>query len=74
MQGTGKTTIARIIAKTTSSIFKELSATNATITQLREVFTEAENVLKITGRKTLLFIDEIQVRPLLVRLLLQQAD
>ncbi|GAA5864933.1 hypothetical protein JCM3774_003913 [Rhodotorula dairenensis] len=58
--GTGKTTIARVIAKTTSSIFKELSATNATAAQLREVFTEAENVLKITGRKTLLFIDEIQ--------------
>lgn len=49
-----------MIAKTTSSIFKELSATNATAAQLREVFTEAENVLKITGRKTLLFIDEIQ--------------
>lgn len=60
LQGTGKTTIARVIAKTTSSIFKELSATNATAAQLREVFTEAENVLKITGRKTLLFIDEIQ--------------
>ncbi|GAA5907480.1 hypothetical protein JCM8208_001389 [Rhodotorula glutinis] len=58
--GTGKTTIARVIAKTTSSIFKELSATNATTAQLREVFIEAENVLKITGRKTLLFIDEIQ--------------
>ncbi|GAA5992891.1 hypothetical protein JCM10908_001393 [Rhodotorula pacifica] len=58
--GTGKTTIARVIAKTTSSVFKELSATNATAAQLREVFTEAENVLKITGRKTLLFIDEIQ--------------
>ncbi|GAA5857006.1 hypothetical protein JCM9279_007311 [Rhodotorula babjevae] len=58
--GTGKTTIARVIAKTTSSIFKELSATNATTAQLREVFNEAENVLKITGRKTLLFIDEIQ--------------
>ncbi|KWU41310.1 P-loop containing nucleoside triphosphate hydrolase protein, partial [Rhodotorula sp. JG-1b] len=58
--GTGKTTIARVIAKTTSSIFKELSATNATAAQLREVFTEAENVLKISGRKTLLFIDEIQ--------------
>ncbi|BGP56364.1 DNA-dependent ATPase mgs1 [Rhodotorula sphaerocarpa] len=58
--GTGKTTIARVIAKTTSSIFKELSATNATTAQLREVFVEAENVLKLTGRKTLLFIDEIQ--------------
>ncbi|BGP49432.1 DNA-dependent ATPase mgs1 [Rhodotorula kratochvilovae] len=58
--GTGKTTIARVIAKTTSSIFKELSATNATTAQLREAFVEAENVLKLTGRKTLLFIDEIQ--------------
>ncbi|BGP25730.1 OPT super [Rhodotorula toruloides] len=58
--GTGKTTIARVIAKATSSVFKELSATNATTAQLREVFTEAENVLKLTGRKTLLFIDEIQ--------------
>jgi putative ATPase len=51
-----------VIAKATSSVFKELSATNATTAQLREVFTEAENVLKLTGRKTLLFIDEIQVR------------
>ncbi|KAJ8293778.1 putative oligopeptide transporter [Rhodotorula toruloides] len=58
--GTGKTTIARVIAKATSSVFKELSATNATTAQLREVFTEAENVLKLTGRRTLLFIDEIQ--------------
>ncbi|GAA6040281.1 hypothetical protein JCM8097_009399 [Rhodosporidiobolus ruineniae] len=58
--GTGKTTLARVIAKTTSFIFKELSATSATTAQLREVFTEAENVLKLTGRKTLLFIDEIQ--------------
>ncbi|BGP17538.1 hypothetical protein JCM10213_004080 [Rhodosporidiobolus nylandii] len=58
--GTGKTTIARVIAKTTSSIFKELSATSATTADLRAVFTEAENVLKLTGRKTLLFIDEIQ--------------
>ncbi|BGP33284.1 DNA-dependent ATPase mgs1 [Rhodotorula toruloides] len=58
--GTGKTTIARVIAKATSSVFKELSATNATTAQLREVFTEAENVLKLTGRKTLLFIDELQ--------------
>ncbi|GAA5889660.1 hypothetical protein JCM6882_007096 [Rhodosporidiobolus microsporus] len=58
--GTGKTTIARVIAKTTSSAFKEVSATNATTADLRAIFTEAENVLKLTGRKTLLFIDEIQ--------------
>ncbi|GAA6010112.1 hypothetical protein JCM10207_007564 [Rhodosporidiobolus poonsookiae] len=58
--GTGKTTIARVIATTTSSKFKELSATSATTADLRAVFTEAENVLKLTGRKTVLFIDEIQ--------------
>ncbi|GAA5987699.1 hypothetical protein JCM11641_002563 [Rhodosporidiobolus odoratus] len=58
--GTGKTTIARVIAKTTSSVFKEMSATSATTADLRAVFTEAESVLKLTGRKTLLFIDEIQ--------------
>ncbi|GAA5956986.1 hypothetical protein JCM21900_006724 [Sporobolomyces salmonicolor] len=58
--GTGKTTIARVIAKRTSSIFKELSATNASTADLRKVFEEAANMLKLTGRKTLLFIDEIQ--------------
>ncbi|GAA5868055.1 hypothetical protein JCM1840_003668 [Sporobolomyces johnsonii] len=58
--GTGKTTIARVIAKRTSSIFKELSATSASTADLRKVFEEAANMLKLTGRKTLLFIDEIQ--------------
>ncbi|GAA6060569.1 hypothetical protein JCM10212_006804 [Sporobolomyces blumeae] len=58
--GTGKTTIARVIAKTTSSIFKELSATSASTADLRKVFEEATNVLKLTGKKTVLFIDEIQ--------------
>ncbi|CEQ41169.1 SPOSA6832_02857, partial [Sporobolomyces salmonicolor] len=61
--GTGKTTIARVIAKRTSSIFKELSATNASTADLRKVFEEAANMLKLTGRKTLLFIDEIQFLP-----------
>ncbi|GAA5872148.1 hypothetical protein JCM16303_000991 [Sporobolomyces ruberrimus] len=58
--GTGKTTIARVIAKTTSSIFKELSATSASTADLRKAFEEATNVLKLTGKKTVLFIDEIQ--------------
>ncbi|ORY70649.1 hypothetical protein BCR35DRAFT_307958 [Leucosporidium creatinivorum] len=58
--GTGKTTIARVIAHSTSSVFKELSATNASTADLRKVFEEATNLLKLTGRKTVLFIDEIQ--------------
>ncbi|KAM0756406.1 P-loop containing nucleoside triphosphate hydrolase protein [Meredithblackwellia eburnea MCA 4105] len=58
--GTGKTTIARVIAGQTKSVFKELSATNASTADLRKVFDEAANLLKLTGRKTILFIDEIQ--------------
>ncbi|GAA5926622.1 ssDNA-dependent ATPase MGS1 [Sporobolomyces koalae] len=58
--GTGKTTIARVIAGTTSSIFKELSATSLTTADLRKAFEEATNVLRLTGKKTVLFIDEIQ--------------
>ncbi|GAA6015691.1 hypothetical protein JCM11491_002446, partial [Sporobolomyces phaffii] len=58
--GTGKTTIARVIAQSTSSLFKELSATSASTADLRKAFEEAANVLKLTGKKTVLFIDEIQ--------------
>ncbi|KAI5475785.1 Werner helicase interacting protein 1 [Pseudohyphozyma bogoriensis] len=58
--GTGKTTIARLIAKSTKSVFKELSATSASTADLRKVFDDALNLLKLTGRKTILFIDEIQ--------------
>ncbi|KAK4699532.1 putative ATPase, partial [Phenoliferia sp. Uapishka_3] len=58
--GTGKTTIARVIAGCTKSVFKELSATNASTAELRKVFEDAGNLLKLTGRKTILFIDEIQ--------------
>ncbi|KAL8292030.1 hypothetical protein RQP46_001496 [Phenoliferia psychrophenolica] len=58
--GTGKTTLARVIAQRTQSVFKELSATNATTADLRAIFSEAQNVLKLTGKRTILFIDEIQ--------------
>lgn len=39
----------------------QLSATSASTADLRKVFEEATNVLKLTGKKTVLFIDEIQV-------------
>lgn len=58
--GCGKTTLARVIANSTSSAFKSLSATSATTADLRAHFEEATNLLKLTGRKTFLMIDEIQ--------------
>ena len=56
--GTGKTTIAQVIAKTTSADFKELNATVAGKKDMEEVVACArEN--QALGRKTILFIDEI---------------
>ncbi|KAL1707450.1 hypothetical protein EV121DRAFT_255831, partial [Schizophyllum commune] len=57
--GCGKTTLARLIARHTGSIFRELSATEAGIKDVRAVFEEAKNTLMLTGRKTVLFLDEI---------------
>lgn len=58
--GSGKTTLARVIANSTNSRFTELSATSASAADLRKVFDEATNMLKLTGRRTMCFIDEIQ--------------
>ncbi|KAK4049194.1 DNA-dependent ATPase mgs1 [Microbotryomycetes sp. JL201] len=58
--GSGKTTLARVIAQKTSSVFKELSATSASVGDLRKLFDEARNLITLTGRKTIVFIDEIQ--------------
>ncbi|EIN11291.1 P-loop containing nucleoside triphosphate hydrolase protein [Punctularia strigosozonata HHB-11173 SS5] len=57
--GCGKTTLARLLAKRTDAVFKELSATVVGINDVRAVFDEAKNVLQLTGRKTILFLDEI---------------
>ena len=57
--GTGKTTLAKIIANTTSSRFVQINATTSGIKDIKEVVTEAKNELDITGRKTIFFIDEI---------------
>ncbi|KAL6305035.1 P-loop containing nucleoside triphosphate hydrolase protein [Sparassis latifolia] len=57
--GCGKTTLARLLAKRTDSIFKELSATDSGISDVRAIVEEAKTVLALTGRRTILFLDEV---------------
>src|SRR6478735_8329353 len=57
--GTGKTTLARIIAETTRARFVSFSAVLAGIKEIREVMAEAERLRKSSGRRTIVFIDEI---------------
>jgi putative ATPase len=57
--GTGKTTLARIIAETTRARFVSYSAVLAGIKEIREVMGEAERLRRTTGRRTIVFIDEI---------------
>ena len=57
--GTGKTTIASVIAATTSSRFVELSATSATVKDVRRVLTEASDAMYDRDLHTLVFLDEI---------------
>jgi putative ATPase len=57
--GTGKTTLARIIAETTQARFVAFSAVLAGIKEIREVMQEAERIRRTTGRRTIVFIDEI---------------
>jgi putative ATPase len=57
--GTGKTTLARIIATVTSSRFVPFSAVTSGIKEVKEVMAEAVRLRKAQGRRTLLFVDEI---------------
>lgn len=57
--GSGKTTLARIIAKMTKSEFVQFSATEAGVKDLREIIKKAKESRKFYNKKTILFIDEI---------------
>ncbi len=57
--GSGKTTLARIVAATTGAEFEELSAVSATVSNVRDVLARARERLGTSGRRTILFLDEI---------------
>ena len=57
--GTGKTTIARIVAERTGAAFEELSAVSARVDDVRAVITRARDRLGGNDLRTILFIDEI---------------
>ena len=57
--GTGKTTIARIVAERTGADFEELSAVSARVDDVRAVIARARDRLGGNGQRTILFIDEI---------------
>jgi len=57
--GTGKTTLAYVVAATTQRRFRELSAVTAGVKDVRAVIEEARNALGDSGAQTVLFIDEV---------------
>lgn len=57
--GTGKTTIARVIASMVGSRFVEINSTSSGVAECKKIFAEAKNELSLTGRKTIIFCDEI---------------
>jgi putative ATPase len=57
--GTGKTTLARVIADLTAARFISFSAVLSGIKEIRDVMADADRLRRTTGRRTILFIDEI---------------
>lgn len=57
--GTGKTTLAGLIAVHSESSYHAISATQASVTDVRKILDGAVNQLRLTGRRTTLFVDEL---------------
>ena len=61
--GTGKTTLARLVASETSAAFEQLSAVSAGVKDVRAVLQAARQRLEVDERRTILFLDEIHNLP-----------
>ena len=57
--GTGKTTLARLIARVTRAKFVSFSAVMAGIKEIKDVMATAEHTRRTSGRRTIVFVDEI---------------
>lgn len=57
--GTGKTTLAKVIANSTSSIFTQMNATTSGKKEMEQAIEQAKNNQGMYGKKTILFVDEI---------------
>lgn len=57
--GTGKTSLAKVIANTTSAIFTQMNATTSGKKEMEKAVENAKNSLGMYGKKTILFVDEI---------------
>ena len=57
--GSGKTTLARIVAQSTGAAFEEHSAVSASVSDVRAVIQRARDRLGGNGQRTILFLDEI---------------
>lgn len=57
--GTGKTSLARLVADTTEKVFEELSAVTASVKDVREIIATARHRLGERGTGTILFLDEV---------------
>ncbi len=57
--GTGKTTIARVVANMVGSRFVEINSTSSGVAECKKIFADARGELGLTGRKTIIFCDEI---------------
>ena len=57
--GTGKTTLAHIIANETKANFQQLSAVASGVVELRKIITDAEKLKNFNGQRAILFVDEI---------------
>ena len=73
LPGTGKTTLAKVIANTTSADFVQMNATTSGKKNMEQAVSQAKDAFGMYGKKTILFIDEIHRLPMAVEEVLYSA-